>query len=386
MVNYSAPPGAPINLPWGKDDRPLVVSTSSKRGSMFIPILLVILVLVLTIFVSMKIDKSPPLTKYLNVNYTNGAAGQQSMDIYLPGKSAPAGGFRALVYIHGGGWIHGDKADEREVLICRLLAERGFVAASINYDLGPRSFPTNLYQCINAVKFLRTNAVKYQLNPAKIAVMGASAGATLACLTGLLNYQQLPPALDLYPGISAQVGLVISLYAVTNTITRVYPQDTTSASGNVHPAGTHRPGHMPKVLDADMCVSCNDSAVVSSRKPACADQAGQPPRKFHCLAQLWELASPALHLPPQIGTTVLTTPPPGDWRPPAFLIIHGTGDAIVNHQQADELAAAVQAVGGQVKLIKVPNAPHGFNLRTDKNGKKLGLDVLSPILSALNTF
>ena len=51
-------------------------------------------------------------------------------------------------------WVREDKAQAREQNISRALAAAGYVCASINYRLGDKAWPTNLYDCKNAVRFL----------------------------------------------------------------------------------------------------------------------------------------------------------------------------------------------------------------------------------------
>ena len=52
-----------------------------------------------------------------------------------------------------------------------MLSEAGYVCASINYRLGDGAWPTNLLDCKNAVRFLRTHAAEYHLDPNRIVVM-----------------------------------------------------------------------------------------------------------------------------------------------------------------------------------------------------------------------
>ena len=94
------------------------------------------------------------------------------LDIYLPrGASA-----RPLVlFIHGGGWVGGNTrhsgalADFPKAL-ARLAAE-GFVVASVEYRLsGEAAYPAALQDVRAALRFLKANAAKYRLDPARVAV------------------------------------------------------------------------------------------------------------------------------------------------------------------------------------------------------------------------
>ncbi len=92
-----------------------------------------------------------------------------TLDLYLPEKSdAP---LPLVIWIHGGAWLGGNKDDGGPAL--RLLG-RGFATASINYRLSPEAiFPAQIEDCKAAVRFLRANAKKYNLDPDDIGVWGA---------------------------------------------------------------------------------------------------------------------------------------------------------------------------------------------------------------------
>lgn len=103
------------------------------------------------------------------------------LDIYLPaGIEAPA---PAVVYIHGGGWRVGDKADA--ALHAPALLERGIVVVGINYRFSQNdTFPAQIHDCKAAIRFLRAGASTYMIDPDRIGVFGKSAGGHLAALLG----------------------------------------------------------------------------------------------------------------------------------------------------------------------------------------------------------
>jgi pectinesterase len=101
------------------------------------------------------------------------------MDIYRPKdnwRSLPA-----IVCIHGGGWNKGHKVHFRDV--AQELAARGFVTASLDYRLSNEArFPAHIHDCKAAVRFLRTNAREFGIDPDRIGAIGSSAGGHLAAL------------------------------------------------------------------------------------------------------------------------------------------------------------------------------------------------------------
>jgi acetyl esterase/lipase len=101
------------------------------------------------------------------------------LDLYRPlGSPGP---FPCVVWIHGGGWIQGDKADG--AADAQNLTSYGFAVASINYRLSAQAlWPAQIHDCKAAVRFLRANAALLGLDPARIGAFGVSVGAQLAAL------------------------------------------------------------------------------------------------------------------------------------------------------------------------------------------------------------
>lgn len=118
------------------------------------------------------------VTPHLNVVY--GQAGPRKLlaDIFVPKGNGP---FPAVVVVHGGGWLNGDKAKFRALAIA--LAERGYVTMAVGYRLGHEAkFPAGIQDCNAAVRFLRGKAKQYHVNPQQIGAVGGSAGGHLVGL------------------------------------------------------------------------------------------------------------------------------------------------------------------------------------------------------------
>ena len=107
------------------------------------------------------------------------------LDIYIP-ETPIATPIPAIICIHGGGWRDGDKG--RYVKYVKSLATHGFFVASINYRLsGVAPFPAAVEDSKCAVRWLRANAEKYNVDPERIGVWGNSAGGHLAMMVGLVD-------------------------------------------------------------------------------------------------------------------------------------------------------------------------------------------------------
>ncbi len=134
------------------------------------------------------------------------------LDLYVP-EPPPAGQLSpAIVFIHGGAWKSGSKADGLSVEASTALQEAGYVVADIDYRLGRNSWPGNLQDCKNAVRFLRKYASRLKIDPNRIGVAGGSAGGHLALMVGFTaGIRELEPS-EPYPGISSAVSCVVDMY------------------------------------------------------------------------------------------------------------------------------------------------------------------------------
>lgn len=122
---------------------------------------------------------SPGAATYTDVAYASASASQK-LDIYVPAGIGP---FPAVVLIHGGAFMMGDKSGE--ATNAAALTARGYVAVSINYRLsGEAPFPAAVQDAKTAVRFLRANAGTYRIDSAKIGSWGASAGGNLSAMLG----------------------------------------------------------------------------------------------------------------------------------------------------------------------------------------------------------
>lgn len=124
-----------------------------------------------------------------------------------------------VLFIHGGGFTGGDKAEYRSASVSADLARAGYVVVSCNYVLGPKDkpgvWPRNIADCRDAVRWMRANADALDLDPDRIAVAGGSAGGYLALMVGLSD-DKTGPGGDPAAKHSAKVSAVIDFYGVVN--------------------------------------------------------------------------------------------------------------------------------------------------------------------------
>jgi len=244
--------------------------------------------------------------------------------------------------------VKGGKGEAREVSIARDMARVGFDVYVPSYTLGTNSWPQNLDDVTMAVQFVT------RANGPKVVLMGLSAGGTLALLCGIAN-----------PGL---VSVVVSMYGITSPADRTYSDNPDK----------FRPGHIHQVVGTSRCVSCRSRDVKHRRDERCSEN-----RNASCLADVWLDVSPVEQLRRQgkMGASAL----------PRFVLVHGDKDGIVNPNQASLFSDAHASVMGgssasspAVRVIRVPNGQHGFNLSKNRDGTPLeATDLRRSIVDAI---
>ena len=200
----------------------------------------------------------------------------EKMDAYLPPDSFSRP-VPAVIFIHGGGWTGGHRSDGVPAGICRTLAKNGYAAFSIDYRLNTASktedgktvitkvvWPENFYDCNTAVRYVRKNAEKFGVDPDRIAIMGASAGAHLALLVAATADSAKWNAGGLYTETGNDLAAVVEFYGRHDVsrdrrqhIAGSTPEETAVNVTDASPV-THLTAAMPPVLavqgDADKIV------------------------------------------------------------------------------------------------------------------------------------
>lgn len=146
-----------------------------------------------------------------------GADRKEKADLYLPAEIPKGKRVPAVLIVHGGGWTGGDKHAAREQNIGTNLALKGYVAMSINYVLAQAKgtnvvWPQNLYDCKTAVRWLRKNAERLQIDPDKIGAIGGSAGGHLVSMLALTDAKDGLEPKEPYAEFSSRIQCVVDLY------------------------------------------------------------------------------------------------------------------------------------------------------------------------------
>ena len=133
-----------------------------------------------------------------------------TLDAWVPEGPGP---FPAVIVVHGGGFVNGDKQTYVKPLF-EPLRNSGFAWFTINYRLAPKvHFPVPYQDLGRAIKWVKANAKQYKVDVSKIALMGESAGASI------VNY------VAVRPGPGEEVSAVVSLYSVNDWTQRSKQRD-----------------------------------------------------------------------------------------------------------------------------------------------------------------
>lgn len=260
-----------------------------------------------------KLDTSRISRKWLELAYGHESPSQR-LDIYLP--ELGNGPFPVIVAMHGGAFKGGDKGDMQVNPMLSGL-QHGYAVTSINYRLsGEAIFPAPIRDCKAAVRFLRANAARYRLDPDRIAVWGASAGAHLAALVGTSPWVR---ELD-EPG-AADLGVSCAVQAVVLWSGPV--EDFLKMDEEFHRSGLGTPDHSAEDSPESLLMG----------------------KKITEIPEFVRMASPMTYITEEV---------------PPFLIQHGAVDHIVPVEQSIEFAAVMARIAGpaRVTLEVLPEVYH----------------------------
>ncbi|WP_244478872.1 alpha/beta hydrolase [Methylobacterium sp. Leaf106] len=223
----------------------------------------------------------------------------------------------AIVYFPGGGFTSADH--EKYFEMRSALAEAGFVVAAAEYRVVPDRFPALVQDGKAAVRYLRAHAAEYGIDPARIGVLGDSAGGYLSQMVGVTGGEKAFDKGD-HLDRSSDVQAAVTLYGISNLLN--IGEGFSSAVQLMHQS--------PAVTEALLV-----------NGPAFRDFAGASISADPAKALA---ASPMGHL--------------GADEPP-FLIMHGTADTLVSPVQSKQLFEALRAKGNKAEYVLVEGAGHG---------------------------
>jgi acetyl esterase/lipase len=245
-----------------------------------------------------------------DINYAGSHNPSQTLDLYLPKTPRGDRPLPVIVYIHGGAFKAGNKAEGVKEL-ADLVESGDYAGASINYRLsGETIWPAQIHDCKAAIRWVRANASRYHLDPDRIGVIGASAGGALVGLLGTTGgVEELEGDVGPHAGVSSRVQCVVDQFG---------PVELLSMAEHQKGGRTANDPHSPE-----------------------SELIGGP------LQENKERARAA-----SATTYVSQDDPP-------TLIIHGTADPLVPFNQSERLYAALKAAGVECYFVPITGAGHG---------------------------
>ena len=130
-----------------------------------------------------------------------------------PGQRPASRHYPCIVYVQGSAWMQQNVYANLPCIV--RLCSYGFVVAVVQYrDSSITSFPAPVQDARNAIRFMRTHADEYAVDPTRMAVMGDSSGGHTAVYAGIMHDDDTPA--NLFPGVSAEVSCIVNFYGSTD--------------------------------------------------------------------------------------------------------------------------------------------------------------------------
>lgn len=260
----------------------------------------------------------------IDIAYADNDNPRQKLDLYLPKKRSNDKPLPVLVYIHGGAWKAGSKADGARSLE-PYVASGDYAGVSVGYRLtNEAQWPAQIHDCKAAIRWIRAHAKEHNLDPDHIGVWGASAGGHLVSMLGTSGgVPELEGRLGSNLQQGSRVTCVVNFFGPENLITMSTQESTVNRTTRDYAEALLIGGRVQDMPDAA------------------------------------KRASPV--------TYITKDDPP-------FLTAHGTADLTVPFPQATELHQALKKAGVSSTLLTMKNGGHGFGSKSLDEAVKRFLD------------
>ncbi len=234
---------------------------------------------------------------------------QLRMTLLVPRNTAKK---PAVIYFPGGGFTSADH--EKMIEMRYALARAGFVVAAAEYRVVPSVYPAMIDDARAAIRYVREHAEEFGVDPARIGVIGDSAGGYVVEMLGTTKGEPESKAAN------ADVQAVVSMYGISDlmTIGEGLGKDIEA----IH--------HSPSVTEA---LILNGPAFNT-----------RPGKTIDDMVDQARAASPIAHV---------------DGSEPPMLLMHGAADKLVSPKQSQKLFEALKAKGADVRYVLVRDAEHG---------------------------
>jgi acetyl esterase/lipase len=253
--------------------------------------------------------KSRAVRSTCGIDYWGDGTKAHRLDVYssrlVPPKGAPV-----MVYVHGGGWVIGDKREQGKPMMYELVA-RGWVCVTVNYRLSPKAtWPEHVIDCKRAIAWVKDHIAEYGGDPAFVAVSGGSAGGHLCAHLALTaDDRSLQPGFE---DADTSVQACVPFYGVMDL------------TGSPEGSAIFGPGMLQMLEKSVMkATEAERPDVFRDASPTYRVHAGAPP----------------------------------------FFVLHGVNDTLVPVETARAFVQRLRAVARQpVAYAELPLAQHAFDV------------------------
>lgn len=261
---------------------------------------------------------------YKDMNYANDDMEAHCLDVYLPKDRGVKP--KVVIVIYGSAWFSNNAKVMAYMSVGKPLTDAGFAVVCINHRSSSDAvFPAQIQDVKGAIRFVRANADKLNIDTSFIGITGFSSGGHLSSLAG-----------------------------VTNDLTyKTVGETTIDLKGDIG-GNQEFSSNVDAVVDwfgpADMSRMENCSTVKGANSPEAALIGGNPAE----MPDMVNLVSPIFYVNESC---------------PPFLVIHGEADNVVSHCQSEYFSEVLSRNGVLENFISVPQGQHGpvtFNEETFK--------------------
>jgi acetyl esterase/lipase len=246
------------------------------------------------------------------VTFATGDGWRLDADLYQPRPDSPPR--PAVIVVHGGAWIGGDKG-ENVAWNESLANKQNYIVFDIQYRLAPAArWREAVADVQSAVSWVQSHATELNVDPRRVALLGRSAGGHLALLAA---YQRADT--------STAPAAVVALYAPTD-LSQLYGEGQGAGADDVRSALRALLGGPPEAVPDD-----------------------------------YRQASPINN----VRHDMLPT-----------LLIHGVADELVPSDHSARLADALEEAGARVQLLRLPFARHAFDIVSESPASQLSLGAI----------
>ncbi|SET52661.1 alpha/beta hydrolase [Hymenobacter actinosclerus] len=240
-----------------------------------------------------------------NVVYSSAGNRELRLDAFFPRKKHKAKA-SAILLIHGGGWRSGSR--QQHIPLAQRLAELGYVCFTADYRLSTEAlYPAPVHDLRAAVRWIRENAKRFNLDTAQITALGFSSGGELAAFLGSTNHDSAYAGQHGRFAVSGKVQAVVDIDGI---LSFVHPESGEGDDSRATSAATYWFGYS------------------KSENPA-----------------LWQEASPLTHV---------------DRNTPPFLFLNSSVDRM--HAGRNDFRKVLSRHGIYSEVHTFSEAPHTFPL------------------------